>query len=226
MSGLAVVALVVAVSSSAPGAERSLRVGDPRGLELHEVKAEGVTHRGRPALRVMEAAPGATARGPALVMLPGSELRNGVIETELAGAPRQGAPEQARGFVGIAFHVQGAGERFECFYLRPTNGRADDQLRRNHATQYISHPGYPWERLREENPGVYESYVDLVPAEWVRVRIEVEGVRARLFVNGAAQPTLIVNDLKMGETGGRIGLWIGDGTEAWFSDVKVTPSAP
>jgi hypothetical protein len=225
MSGLTIVAFVMAVSSSG-GAERSLRVDDPRGLELHEVKADAMTHRGRAALHVVEATPGAPARGPALVVLPGSELRNGVIETELAGAPRQGAPEGARGFVGLAFHVQGAGERYECFYLRPTNGRADDQLRRNHATQYISHPGYPWERLREENPGVYESYVDLVPAEWTRVRIEVEGIRARLFVNGATQPTLIVNDLKMGETGGRIGLWIGDGTEAWFSDVKVTPTAP
>ena len=225
MIGVAVMALVL-VSSSAAGAQRSLRVDDPRRLELHDVKADAMTHRGRPALRVVEAAPDDPARGSALVLLPDSELRNGVIETELAGAPRQGAPEQARGFVGIAFHVQGAGERFECFYLRPTNGRADDQLRRNHATQYISHPAYPWQRLRQETPGVYESYVDLVPAEWTRVRIEVEGVRARLFVNGAAQPTLIVNDLKMGETGGRIGLWIGDGTEAWFSEVKVTPSAP
>jgi len=30
----------------------------------------------------------------------------------------------------------------------------------------------------------------------------------RLYVNGAQQPTLIVNDLKMGDTEGAIALWI------------------
>src|SRR5688572_33379506 len=113
-----------------------------------------------------------------------------------------------RGFVGIAFRVQKQGIGFECFYLRPTNGRADDQLRRNHATQYVSHPDYPWFRLREENPGVYESYTDLVPGEWTKVKIVVSGVQAQLYVNGAEQPCLIVNDLKLGHIEGLIALWI------------------
>jgi hypothetical protein len=39
----------------------------------------------------------------------------------------------SRGF-GIAFRVQG--NRFEYIYLRPTNGRADDQIRRNH---FVTH---------------------------------------------------------------------------------------
>jgi hypothetical protein len=112
--------------------------------------------------------------------------------------------------------------QYECFYIRPTNGRADDQLRRNHATQYVSHPDYPWYRLREESPGVYESYADLVPGAWTRLRITVSGTAARLYVNGARQPTLIVNDLKLGETRGRIGLWIGNGTEAYFTKLTVT----
>src|SRR5206468_6159800 len=47
--------------------------------------------------------------------------------------------------------------KYECFYLRPTNGRADDQVRRNHSTQYISHPDFPWFRLRKEFPEKYES---------------------------------------------------------------------
>jgi hypothetical protein len=47
-------------------------------------------------------------------------------------------------------------------------------------------------------------------------------VRARLFVNSATQPTLIVNDLKHGVTSGAIGLWIGSGTEAYFRNLHVT----
>ncbi|MGH9869775.1 MAG: hypothetical protein ACREAA_16640 [Candidatus Polarisedimenticolia bacterium] len=208
----------LSAGSSPSQVERILPARSLAGLELHHVQSELVTHQGRPALRLIQVEP---PGGETMAVLAGSDFGDGEILTELAGAPRQGAPEGARGFVGIAFHVQGDGERFECFYLRPTNGRADDQLRRNHATQYISHPEYPWERLRKENPGVYESYVDLVPAEWTRVRIVVEGARALLFVNGAEQPTLVVNDLKLGKSAGRIAFWIGDGTEAWFSDVRL-----
>jgi hypothetical protein len=126
-----------------------------------------------------------------------------------------------RGFVGIAFRVQLGGSRFECFYLRPTNGRANDQLRRNHSTQYISHPDYPGYRLREETPGVYESYADLESEVWTPIKIVVSGIQAKLYVNGAEQPCLVVNDLKLGETQGQIGLWIGSGTEAYFSTIVV-----
>jgi hypothetical protein len=106
-------------------------------------------------------------------------------------------------------------------YLRPTNGRADDQLRRNHSTQYISYPDYPWYRLREESPAVYESYTDLVPGAWTPVKIVVSGQRAELYVNRAEQPCLIVNDLKLGATRGQIALWIGAGTEAYFSTLVI-----
>ncbi|MGI4734536.1 MAG: hypothetical protein ACRYG7_05085 [Janthinobacterium lividum] len=46
-------------------------------------------------------------------------------------------------------------------YLRPANGRADNQLQRNHAVQYFSYSDYRFERLRKEAPGQYETYADL-----------------------------------------------------------------
>jgi hypothetical protein len=146
-----------------------------------------------------------------------------VIEAWVAGQPNEGASQTARGFVGIAFRVAADRDRYEAFYIRPTNGRADDQLRRNHATQYISEPTYPWERLRAETPGQYESYTDLETGAWTHLRIEVAGNRARLFVNDSPQPTLIVNDLKLGaDAVGGVGLWVGDETDGYFSDVQVT----
>jgi hypothetical protein len=186
-------------------------------LELQSVEAEIVIYRDRQAVRLVEQEE-ATAT---IAILSGSDFKDGVIEAEIAGAPRRDAPQDMRGFVGIAFRVQPDGSRFECFFLRPTNGRADDQLRRNHSTQYISQPEYPWYRLREESPGMYESYTDLVPGAWTPVRIVVSGTRAQLHVNGAEQPCLIVNDLKLGETQGQIALWIGAGTEAYFSNIVV-----
>jgi hypothetical protein len=200
-------------------ANGTFRLNALSDLELHNVQADLVTYRGRRAVRLIE--DDSIDAEHSIAIIAGSEFKDGVIEAEIAGALRADAPADMRGFVGIAFRVQPQGSHFECFYLRPTNGRADDQLRRNHSTQYISHPDYPWFRLREETPGVYESYTDLVPGAWTKVKIAVSGVQARLFVNGAEQPCLVVNDLKLGEMQGQIALWIGSGTEAYFSKVGV-----
>jgi len=147
-----------------------------------------------------------------------------VIELELAGSPGAGAAAQgARGFIGVAFRVQPDVKKFELIYLRPTNGRAEDQLRRNHSVQYVSFPDWPWERTRQETPGLYESYVDLEAGAWTKVRITVSGTKARLFVNGADQPCLLVNDLKLGPSKGGIGLWIGPGTDGYFGPLQIKP---
>lgn len=178
-------------------------------------------HKGRKAVRVTEA-PGVDANQEPLVLLPVADFESGTIEAEVSGEPASSAGQGARGFVGIAFRVGEPASKFDAFYLRPTNGRADDQVRRNHSAQYISHPDFPWPRLRKEEPEKYESYVDLVPGEWTRVRVEIDGAKARLFVHGNEQPTLVVNDLKQGAWKGRVALWIGPGTVAHFRNVKVT----
>jgi hypothetical protein len=54
------------------------------------------------------------------------------------------------------------------------------------------------------------------------MKIEVEGAKARLYVNGAEQPCLIVNDLKLGDVRGQMGLWAYIATDAYFSNLKVT----
>jgi hypothetical protein len=178
----------------------------PSALELINLQAKCVSYRGKSALRLVEK--DMISDEESIAIIPDSNFNDGVIEIEVAGSPRADAPAEMRGFVGIAFRVGPhtlagtRGERFEYLFIRPSNGRADDQLRRNHSTQYCSHPEYPWFRLREENPGVYESYTDLVVGEWTKIKIIVSGVRAQLFVNGADQPCLIVNDLKLGETQG------------------------
>src|SRR5581483_2788189 len=83
-------------------------------------------------------------------------------------------------------------------------------------------PDFNWARLRKEAPGQYESYVDLEPGVWTKYKIEVEGRKARLYVNGAEQPCLIVNDLKLEPREGRVALWVGPGTEGYFANLKIT----
>jgi hypothetical protein len=198
----------------------------PRDLQTYGVAASSVTYRGRPAVKLMEdRASGAavgTASGNALAVVKGSTFHDGTIEVRLAGAPSPGAAEGARGFVGVAFRVGADPRHYEVIYIRPTNGRADDQLRRNHAIQYSSEPEYPWQRLRAESPGVYEAYADMAPGDWIRCRIVVSGGAARLFLGAATQPSLIVRDLKHGDETGGVALFIASGTVAYFSGLSVT----
>ncbi len=196
---------------------------NPAKVELHHVKAESVTYLGRRALRITDILPTSPDEGEAFAVLPGTSLQDGTIDVDLTGDTAPDAPAGMRGFVGIAFRVSPTRDRFECLYLRPKNGRSNDQLQRNHSAQYISVPGFPWEKLRAETPGQYESYVDLIAGKWTHVRIQINGKTALLYVNGAEQPTLVVNDLKQPQDKGAIALWVGPGTIAHFANLKITP---
>ena len=189
----------------------------PDQLDARGVSIAKATYQGKSAVRV-DALPDA-ANGQSYAILKSSRFHNGTIEVELAGKPAANAGPAARGFIGIAFRMQG--NRYEYIYLRPTNGRADDQVRRNHSTQYASYPEFDYDRMRKESPEKYESYVDLEPGVWTKYRITIDGTKARLFVNGSAQPCLIVNDMKLGDSEGPVGLWVGPGTEGYFANLKI-----
>jgi hypothetical protein len=193
-------------------------------LQLHKVRAAAADYRGSQAIHITQAA---DAQGEdTFAIVNGSDLLDGVIEADVAGAPAPGAPgafADARGFIGIAFRVQPNAAKYELIYLRPTNGRAEDQLRRNHSTQYVSFPDWPWARTRQETPGLYESYTDLEPGVWTKVKIVLAGAKARLYVQGAEQPCLLVNDLKLPPAKGAAGLWVGPGTDGYFANLRVTP---
>jgi hypothetical protein len=206
---------------SKPAGPLTVKLDSVAGLELVNATAEVVSYRGRRALHLVPEAGQAKSDGSMLAILAGPDFKDGTIQLDLAGAPRPGSPENMRGFIGVAFRLQPHGSPSELLYLRPANARIDDQLARNHATQYVSDPDFPWKRLREENPGVYESYVDLDPGAWTAMKVVVSGTRAELYVNGASQPCLIVKDLKRGESHGQIGLWAHTTTEAYFSSLTV-----
>ena len=231
-------AMAACAALMAPGAAarqaKNLPLEAAGGLRLVNVSAEPVVLEGKKGLRVTVSEealrrlksmpPEEQAAFQTLAVVEGLEFGNGVIEAEIAGAPAPDAGEGARGFVGIAFRLQSDMKTYDTFYLRPTNGRADDQERRNHAVQYASSPDWPWFRLRKETPSKYEAYVDLVPGAWTKIKIEVRGDRARLYVHGQEQPTLIVNDVKTGaQAKGAVALSPGPGTIAHFRNLTIQP---
>jgi hypothetical protein len=230
-------------SSGAAAQVRHYALESTTSLRLVNVTAEPATLQGKKGLRataseelrarLQSMARDAKARGTnvdrslvpnTLVLVDEIEFSDGIIEVEIAGAPAPGASAAARGFVGIAFRVGKDLRTFEQIHLRPTNGRADDQERRNHSVQYSSHPDWTFDRLRKEAPSKYEVYVDLVPGAWTKVKIEVRGSTARLYVHGQQQPALIVNDLKLGgRAKGGIALTLDVETVAHFRDLTITP---
>src|SRR5690242_3992147 len=86
-------------------------------------------YKGRSAVQVIANPTAANATSYAVIK--DAVFRDGTIEVDLAGQPAANAAGGARGFIGIAFRLQPDGS-YEYIYLRPTNGRADDQVRRNH----------------------------------------------------------------------------------------------
>lgn len=209
-------AVIVFLSVSVPAHAQTLDQLSPKNVSLKEM-----TYQGRSAIQVIPALD--AANGSTYAILNGVSFQDGTVEVDLAGKPGLGAGPEARGFIGIAFRLQN--NAYEYIYIRPKNGRADDQIRRNHSTQYSSYPAFDFARLRRESPEKYESYVDLRPGEWTKFKIEVEGPKARLYLHDAEQPALIVNDLKIEPRQGGIALWVGPGTEGYFSGLKVTPKS-
>ena len=162
---------------------------------------------------------------PTFAKLKGVDFKNGTIEVKVLSRLLPNAPDFARGFIGIAFRINDSNTKFESIYIRPTNGRDSNQIRRNQAIQYFSYPDYQFERLRKEAAGQYESYADMGLNEWIKLKIIVQGNQAKLFINDNKQPSLIVNDLKHGTNySGTIGLWIDIGTEGFFSGLKIQKS--
>jgi hypothetical protein len=219
---LLIVGLLTCTQAVSQPRKQHFALKNTQGLLPVRVVLQANAYQGKQCVRVVDTAKGITSEVK-YAKLEEVTFHNGVIQVELAGKPLATAQASARGFVGIAFRISEDDSRFECIYLRPANGRAPDQVRRNHSVQYVSYPDLPWEKSRKETPEKYETYVDLAVGEWTRVKIEVEGEKAKLYVHGQEQPTLVINDLKHGTTqSGSIGLWVGSGTEAYFRNLVIT----
>src|SRR6187200_1815647 len=212
-SGMTMICASVVVLLAAPVVAQSVD-----RLEGKNVSIAQTNYKGRSAIQLIATPDALNATSYAVVT--DALFRDGSIEVDLAGQPAAGAGGGARGFIGIAFRLQGDGA-YEYIYLRPTNGRADDQVRRNHSTQYSAHPTFDFARSRQEAPEKYESYVDLEPGVWTKYKIEIDGRKARLYVHGAEQPCLVVNDMKLDPREGGVALWVGPGTEGYFSNLKI-----
>jgi hypothetical protein len=134
------------------------------------------------------------------------EFRNGTIDVDIAA-------DASTRFFGVAFHVQ-SDDDYEVIFFRPRNTGTDQ------AVQYT--PGLRGANVWQlyTGPG-YTATADIPRNQWIHVRIVVSGLVAKLFLNSAPEPSLVIPDLKLGQVKGGIGFWghLGGG---YFSNLSIT----
>ena len=190
-------------------------VGVDAGLSMSE---------GKPVLRVIKPEDNMEPDVPTYARLVGSDFHDGTIEVDVRARLSAWSDIDCRGFIGIVFRASADNDRFEGFYVRPRNGRScTEPQRRIHTMQYFSYPGYTFAYFRERGIADYEAKADIDMDEWVHLKAEVQGAGARFYVDDMAKPALVVNDMFAGaEARGGVGLYVDNGTDGLFRNLKVT----
>jgi len=203
------------------------------GAEPRSVTAVPAPVDGRAALRVQladqdahEGLPGVDYVDQPTFMIIPAEFGTGTIEVDLRAGLTATAPDFARGFAGLAYHLVDGGYRFEAVYLRPLNGSPLDPPAPRHlrAVQYFAYPDWPFSRLRETYPeGVYEAGADIVPDRWIHLTLVVTDSTVVVTVDDV--DVLTVHEPKSAVVPGAIGLFVDIGTRAEFASLTVEPSS-
>lgn len=184
---------------------------------------ENVELEGKPVLRVVKKDKIDAPDENTYAAWEGGLFHNGTIEVRLRSRLLPDAPAYARGFVGIVYRAAEDDSEFECFYVRPANGRTcTDPVRRAHGCQYFSYPGYTFSYFREFGITQYEAPVDVALDEWFTLKAVIHDERASFYLNGNPAPVLTVPVQKHGKgRPGALGIYVDVGTEAFVSDLRV-----
>ena len=152
--------------------------------------------------------------GDGFLRLNGSNFMNGEISLDI-----KGKDEQGMSFVGLAFHGLND-STYDAIYFRPFNFKSPQ--RGDHSVQYVAHPVYTWNKLRDEHPGKYENKVVPVPepSGWFHATIVVKYPVVTVFVNHSTTPSLTINQLSDRKKGW-VGFWVGNNSEGDFKNLKI-----
>lgn len=161
-----------------------------------------LTYLGRPALYIN--------RGVALVK--GAAMENGVLELDAAAS-------DTTNFMGVVFRA--ASPRFSnVIFLRPGSSGTEESVQYGPAFNSL---GVAWQVYHGDGAN---AMVELSRNRWVHLKVELDGPVARLFVDTATTPTLVVPRV-VTSGGSGFGLWAGAfGRGAYFSSIRYTPAPP
>jgi hypothetical protein len=211
---------------------QNLKLGN-QSFELHNVTGEIIKFQGEKVLKIerdLNAIPfdstnvEKTVDEPHYARLANlNDFENGTIEVKLFSQIQNPRPYSGvAGFIGIFFRVKENDSAFESIYLRPKVGRVNNQQYRNHTVQYFSYPHAKFDTLRKIAPFKYEGSAPVALNEWIKMRIEVNGETAELFINDMKYSSFIVDKMLGKNKIGGVGLYVDIGTIGYFKDLKVT----
>ncbi|MEO2213072.1 hypothetical protein ABGV40_19700 [Paenibacillus amylolyticus] len=203
----------------------------PEGAQPHSVTAIPVQMGGRQTLRVTltdEVSHGEPNVDfidmPTFLKIP-VEFKDGTLSVDIFSKLRDNAPDYARGFAGLAYRISDHMDAFEAVYIRPLNGlkTQPEAPRDKRALQYFAYPDWKFNRLREEYPdGRFEAGADIGPGEWVNLTLVIDDSNLKAYVDGTE--CITIDKTKATVITGDIGLFVDIGTEAFFSDLRITIS--
>ena len=137
-------------------------------------------------------------------------FQDGVIEVDIA-------VDGTRSYPGIIFRMQTEGN-YERLYVRPHRaGLYPDAIQYTPVFNRVE----GWQLY---NGTGYTAAAELPPGEWIRLRLEVKGKQARVYLGTRASPALVITDLKHGVSSGTVGVLGPKNETACFSNFSYTPT--
>ena len=84
-------------------------------------------------------------------------------------------------------------------------------------------PEFDWPKLRQDFLEEFKNPVDasVSPTDWVPLRVVVSAQRVQIYVGTGKSPALEVRKLGSYERGA-VGLWVGNGSDGDFSNLRIT----
>ena len=138
--------------------------------------------------------------------LEGDALTNGTLEVDVA-------PNTDRGFAGLTFRDQGGGN-YEEVYLRMHKSGLPDAMQYNP----FYHGEASWQLYAQHQAGA-EFYT----TQWNHLKLVINGARLEVYLNGVAQPTMIVANLRHEVQPGGVGIRALFGNH--FANFRYTPQS-
>ena len=200
MTPRAAAILFACVTPAAPAAAAAQSTNVPLAPEAWDAtdSLRAVSYLGRPAIYIN--------RGVALVH--GAAMDNGTLELDVAAS-------DTTNFLGVAFRA--ATPRFSnVVFLRPGASGTEEAVQYGPAFNSL---GVAWQVYHGDGAN---AVAEIERNRWVHVRIELNGPVARLYVDTATAPTLVVPRV-VASAGSGLGVWAAAfGRGAYFSNIRYT----
>jgi len=191
-------AAAILLACATPAAAQSTNVPLAPQARVATDSIRAVSYLGRPAIYIN--------RGVALVR--GAAMENGTLDLDVAAT-------DTTNVLGVAFRA--ATPRFSnVVFLRPGASGTEEAVQYGPAFNSL---GVAWQVYHGDGAN---ATAEIERNRWVHVRLQLDGPVARLYVDTATAPTLVVPRV-VTSAGSGLGVWTGAfGRGAYFSNIRYT----